>query len=167
MRLHIFPGLSFKWVTKLPWPFSSKQDHEGRKTMMFYRSSWGVEMHEMSRHEMVALYTAYLPRPSPRDESLSNKALSPKWRWYHDIHVVISIGDDSIYNGVSALGDVTKTRNHLHRDDDVYLRVVISRDEGLLFKVSSPEMTERFSRYHLQRWRLGKHGIISRIVGQR
>ena len=55
----------------------------------------------------------------------------------------ISIGDDSVYNGVSALGDVTKTRNHLHRDDDVYLRVVISRDEGLLFKVSSPESLVR------------------------
>ena len=55
----------------------------------------------------------------------------------------ISIGDDSVYNGVSALGDVTKTRNHLHRDDDVYLRVVISRDEGLLFTVSSPESLVR------------------------
>ena len=44
---------------------------------------------------------------------------------------------------------------------------IISRDEGLLFKVSSPEMMERFSRYHLQRWRLAFHDIISRIVGQR
>ena len=52
------------------------------------------------------------------------------------------------------------------RADDVYLRVVISRDEGLLFTVSSPVMTEQFSRYHLQRWWLTFHGIISRIVGQ-
>ena len=62
----------------------------------------------------------------------------------NDFHVVISIRDDSVYNGVSALGDVTKTRSRLHRADDVYLRVVISRDEGLLFKVSSRAMTERF-----------------------
>ena len=53
--------------------------------------------------------------------------------------------------GVSARGDVTKTQNHLHGADDVYLRVVISRDEGLLFTVSSPEMTERFSRYIISR----------------
>ena len=32
------------------------------------------------RYEMVALYTVYLPRSSLRDESSSNKALSPKWR---------------------------------------------------------------------------------------
>ena len=57
------------------------------------------------------------------------------------MHVIISIGDDSVYNGVSALGDVTKTRNHLHGDDAVYLTVVISRDDGAIFKVSSPEMT--------------------------
>ena len=67
------------------------------------------------------------------------------------MHFIISIGDDSVYNGVSALGDVTKTRNHLHGDDPVYFTVVISRDDGAIFKVSSPEMTAQFSRYHLQR----------------
>ena len=67
------------------------------------------------------------------------------------MHVIISIRDDSVYNGVSALGDVTKTRNHLHGDDPVYLKVVISRDDGVQFPVSSPEMTAQFSRYHLQR----------------
>ena len=65
------------------------------------------------------------------------------------MHVIISIGDDSVYNGVSALGDVTKTRNHLHGDDAVYLTVVISRDDGAIFKVSSPEMTASKTRYNL------------------
>ena len=57
---------------------------------------------------------------------------------------------------------------------------IISRDEDLLFKVSSPEMKACYSRYHLQsrwsemttfimrchlqRWRLGKQGIISAKV---
>ena len=111
---------------------------------------------------MVALYTAYLPRSSPRDESLSNKASSLNWRWYLVMHVIISIGDDSVYNGVSALGDVTKTRNHLHSDDTVYLRVVISRDDGTIFKVSSPEMTASKTRYHL--W---PRRIVSPKVQQR
>ena len=80
------------------------------------------------------------------------------------MHVIISIGDDSVYNGVSALGDVTKTRNHLHRDDAVYLKVVISRDDGVQFPVSSPEMMAQFSMYHVQRRRLPKQGIISAIL---
>ena len=65
------------------------------------------------------------------------------------MYIIISIRDDSVYNGVSALGDVTKTRNHLHSDDAVYLRVVISRDDGAIFKVSSPEMTASKMGYHL------------------
>ena len=114
---------------------------------------------------MVALYTAYLPRSSPRDESLSNKALSLKWRWYHGIHVVISIGDDSVYNRVSALGDVTKTRHHLHRADAVYLGVVISRDDGVHDQDSSPEMMTWITGYYHQRWLRILWGIISRDNG--
>ena len=57
---------------------------------------------------------------------------------------------------------------------------IISRDDGAIFKVSSPEMKACISRYHLQnrwsemtmyimmyhhqRWRLGKHGIISATI---
>ena len=69
-----------------------------------------------------------------------------------------------VYNGTPALRDVTKTQNHLHKDNDAHPNAVISRDEGAQLKVSSPETTEPFSRYYLQRWRLVFHGIISRIA---
>ena len=63
---------------------------------------------------MVALYTACLPRLSLRGGSLSGGASSLDWRWCPVVHVVVSVGDDSIYGGVSALGDVTGKGNHLH-----------------------------------------------------
>ena len=75
-----------------------------------------------------------------------NKALSPKWGFTWS-----SLSEMTPYIIGSSLGDVTKTQNHLHRDENEYLRVVISRDDVLLFKVSSPEMTEQFSRSIISR----------------
>ena len=91
---------------------------------------------------MVALYMAHLLRSSPRDDLLTGD---------DTLLFTTSSLSLSVYDGVSALDDVTKTWNHVHKDDGVYLKVVITRDDCVQYQVSYPEVKVQFLRYYLQR----------------